>query len=260
MMKEINTLKKALLDGGKILSNRFGKVSYKLKGRANLITEADLASQKKVITAIKKDFPGHTFLAEEENVQHYGPGPLWIIDPLDGTTNYAHSFPAAAVSIAFFNSGKVQAGGVYDPFRKEMFTAVRGKGAFLNGKKIRVSATKKLSEALLVTGFPYDRAEKAAYYCSFFSRFMSISHDVRRMGAASLDMAWLASGRTDGYWEFGLKPWDVAAGKLLLEEAGGKVTDFSDIAWKGVETYGPQTLATNGKIHVSMLTEIAKLL
>ncbi|HBB68342.1 MAG: hypothetical protein A2X28_09225 [Elusimicrobia bacterium GWA2_56_46] len=259
-MQEIKTLKKALLGGGAVLSRYFGRVSYRLKGRANLLTEADLRSQKEVIAIIKKSFPDHGFLAEEEDVRGRGKGPLWVIDPLDGTTNYAHTFPVAAVSIGFLSGGRVMAGGVFDPFRKELFLAGRGRGAFLNGRRIKVSATPELSKALLVTGFPYDRAEKIDFYSSFFSKFLRISHDVRRMGSASLDLAWLAAGRTDGYWEFGLKPWDVAAGGLLVEEAGGKVSDFSGLPWEDIGAYGAQTLATNGKTHPEMLKIIKKLM
>lgn len=259
-MEEIKTLKKALLAGGKVLTRYFGRVSYELKGRANLLTKADLKSQQAIIAVIKKAFPGHSFLAEEKGVRGCGKGPLWIIDPLDGTTNYAHTFPAAAVSIGFMAGGRIMAGGVFDPFRKELFLARRSSGAFLNDRRIKVSTTPKLSSSLLVTGFPYDRARKADYYCSFFSKFMRLSHDVRRMGSASLDLAWLACGRTDGYWEFGLKPWDVAAGGLLVEEAGGKVTDFSGRPWEKLEACGPQTLATNGKIHPEMLKTIKKLI
>ncbi|MBI4801875.1 MAG: inositol monophosphatase [Elusimicrobia bacterium] len=256
MKKEITTLKKALLEGGGILLKYFGRVAYELKGRADLLTEADLKAQRKVISVIKSAFPEHGFLAEEGGVTARGSGPIWIIDPLDGTTNYAHGFPVAAVSIGFMAGGQMQAGGVYDPFRKELFLARRGRGAFLNSKRIKVSGVAKLGRALLVTGFPYDRAEKTGFYCSFFSAFMNISHDVRRLGAASLDMAWLAAGRTDGYWEFGLKPWDVAAGRLIVEEAGGRVTDFNGRPWPALENYGARTLASNGKIHGEMLRVI----
>ncbi|MBU2573999.1 MAG: inositol monophosphatase [Elusimicrobia bacterium] len=261
-MEEIKTLKKALLEGGKILSKYFGRVTYELKGRANLLTEADLKTQQKVISVIKSAFPGHGFLAEEDGLppSKLGGGPIWIIDPLDGTTNYAHGFPVSAVSIGFMAGGKMLAGGIYDPFRRELFLTCRGRGAFLNSKRMKVSGAAKLEDALLVTGFPYDRAEKSGFYCSFFSAFLNISHDVRRMGAASLDMAWLAAGRTDGYWEFGLKPWDVAAGRLIVEEAGGKVTDFNGKPWSGLGEYGARTLATNGRIHSEMLKLIRRQL
>jgi myo-inositol-1(or 4)-monophosphatase len=257
-MKELDVLGDALVAGGRVLSEKFGKVSYKLKGRADLLTEADLASQEVVKSIIHRRFPDDGFLAEEDQRRDLSARRIWVIDPLDGTTNYAHGFPAAGVSIALAQEGRVIAGGVCDPFRKEIFTASCGKGAFLNGRRLAVSKVPRLSKALLVTGFPYDRAEKADFYCSFFSDFMSHSHDVRRMGAASLDMAWLAAGRTDGYWEFGLKPWDVAAGRLLVEEAGGKVSDFSGRPWGELSGFGAQTLATNGLLHAEMLSRIKK--
>ncbi len=252
-MRESLVLKTALLAGGKILSKKFRKVTYRLKGRANLITEADLAAQAAVIRVIGRAFPDDGFMAEESPLKEMPNGRLWIIDPLDGTTNYAHGFPAAAVSIAFSKDGVVKAGGVFDPFRKELFLAEKGKGARLNGHRLEVSATAALSRALLVTGFAYDRAERAEFYCRFFSDFMKISHDVRRMGAASLDLCWLAAGRTDGYWEFNLKPWDVAAGAIIVEEAGGKVTDFKGLPWGATAAMGRQTLATNRRIHGAML-------
>ncbi len=252
-MKELPVLKAALAAGGKILAAKFRRVTYKLKGRANLLTEADLAAQAAVLRVIGAAFPGDGFMAEESPLRETTNGRLWIIDPLDGTTNYAHGFPAAAVSIAFSEGGVIKAGGVYDPFRNELFLAGKGGGAFVNGKKLAVSGVTALSRALLVTGFAYDRAERAEFYCRFFSDFMKISHDVRRMGAASLDLCWLAAGRTDGYWEFGLKPWDVAAGKLIVEEAGGKVTDFTGRAWEDIASMGSENLATNGRIHGAML-------
>ena len=259
-MKELEILKKAALAGGGILAAKFGKVTYKLKGRANLLTEADLAAQEKVIGIIRTAFPADGFLAEESPPEETPNRRLWIIDPLDGTTNYAHGFPVAAVSIGFAENGELKAGGVYDPFRRELFLARKGRGAFLNGRPLAVSGTPAISKALLVTGFGYDRAEKAEFYCGFFSEFMKLSHDVRRMGAASLDFCWLAAGRTDGYWEFGLQTWDVAAGKLIVEEAGGRVTDFSGRPWPVNAAMGSQTLATNGRLHAGMLRLIKKRL
>lgn len=252
-MKEILILKKAALAGGRILASRFGKVGYTLKGRANLLTEADLASQEAVIGAISKAFPEDGFMAEESPAVETPNRRVWIIDPLDGTTNYAHGFPAAAVSIGFAEKGVVRAGAVYDPFKGELFLAARGRGATLNGRRLKVSGVPEVSSALLVTGFAYDRAEKADFYCGFFKEFMRISHDVRRMGAASLDLCWLAAGRTDGYWEFGLKPWDVAAGGLIASEAGAAVTDFSGRRWRVGTSMGAQTLAANPRLHRRML-------
>ncbi len=259
-MKELEILKKAALAGGRVLKAKFGKVGYRLKGRANLLTEADLASEKAVKAAIRRAFPGDGFMAEESPLEETPNGRLWIIDPLDGTTNYAHGFPAAAVSVAFAEKGRVRAGGVYDPFKDELFLAAEGRGASVNGRRLAVTRTAALENALLVTGFPYDRAERAAFYCRFFAEFMKISHDVRRMGAASLDLCWLAAGRTDGYWEFGLKPWDVAAGGLILREAGGRTTDFAGRQWRLGPGTGSETLATNGRLHAPMLKMLRRLL
>jgi myo-inositol-1(or 4)-monophosphatase len=259
-MKELEILKKAARAGGNILREKFGKVGYRLKGRANLLTAADLASEKAVKAVIRKAFPDDGFMAEESPLEETPNGRLWIIDPLDGTTNYAHGFPAAAVSIGFAERGVLKAGAVCDPFRDELFLGAKGKGAFVNGRRLRVTRTPSLDKSLLVTGFAYDRAERADFYCGFFSEFMRISHDVRRMGAASLDLCWLAAGRTDGYWEFGLKPWDVAAGKVILEEAGGKVSDFSGKPWQVGPGLGAETLATNGRLHAPMLRVIRRRL
>lgn len=260
MMKETEILLKAIRASGCILADKFNKTSYKLKGRANLVTEADLASQKEIIEIISAAFPQDGFMAEENAPLTMPSGRVWIIDPLDGTTNYAHGFPQAAVSIGFAKGGKVLTAGVFDPINNELFTAEIGKGAYLNGRPIHVSKNTSVDKSLLVTGFPYDRAEKAEYYIKFFCEFMKISHDVRRLGAASLDMCWLAAGRTDGYWEFNLKPWDVAAGWLIAEEAGGKISDFSGKSWQVNNKLGSQTLVTNGLIHSEMLSVIKKLL
>ncbi|MBO4555758.1 MAG: inositol monophosphatase [Elusimicrobiales bacterium] len=267
-MKETEVLMQALKECGAILSEKVRHVDYALKGRANLVTEADMSSQKKAFDIIHSAFPDDKFIAEEEMAEEYiagkkgtdnaGNGRIWIIDPLDGTTNYAHGFPQAAISIAFAEGGRTRTAGVFNPMMNELYSAEEGKGAYLNGKKISVSKTPKIEKSLLVTGFAYDRAEKADYYVRFFKEFMKISHDVRRLGAASLDMCWLAAGRTDGYWEFNLKPWDVAAGWLILEEAGGKVSRFDGSPWHIGWNLGSQTLATNGLIHNEMIAEIGK--
>ena len=267
-MKETEILLQAMRECGAILAEKFRHVDYALKGRANLVTEADTASQKRAFEIIHSTFPNDKFIAEEEMPEEFLAGKkgsdnvengrIWIIDPLDGTTNYAHGFPQAAISIGFAEGGKVRTAGVFNPMMNEMYTAEEGKGAYLNGKRISVSKTPCVEKSLLVTGFAYDRAEKADYYVRFFKEFMKISHDVRRLGAASLDMCWLAAGRTDGYWEFNLKPWDVAAGWLILEEAGGKATCFDGSAWHIGWKLGSQTLATNCVIHDEMIAEIGK--
>lgn len=257
-MTELETLKKALNAAAKILNKYYGKVNYSLKGRADLLTKADIESQKAVIKIIKKNFPAHGIFAEENKKNEAKEKFIWVIDPLDGTTNYAHTFPIAGVSIALLKNGKVILGGILDPFRNETFIGIKGKGAYLNNKKIKVSKVPKLSQALLATGFAYDRAQNGKFYCSIYADFLKVSHDIRRIGAASIDMAWLAIGRTDGYWEFNLSPWDVAAGKIIVEEAGGKVTDFSGNAWGSMENWGKETLATNGKFSKQMLKIIKK--
>ncbi len=257
------TRRGALLDAlrraGRVLKRRFGKVGYREKGRANLITVADLESQRAVLGAIRRAFPGDDYKAEEDEVKLTGAEYLWLVDPLDGTTNYAHSYPASCVSIGVLRRGRPVLGGVYDPSRDELFLAEKGKGTTLNGKRIHVSSPRRVANALLVTGFAYDRAARADFYLARFKAFLTRSHDVRRSGSAALDMAWIAAGRVDGFWEYKLNPWDVAAGWLLVQEAGGMVTDFSGRAWNDPATIGSETLATNGRVHAEMLRILRRI-
>lgn len=256
-MKEFEIAIKAVRKAGVILEKYFGKTTYKLKGIGNPVTIADIESQKEITNAIKKHFKFDSILAEENLNEIKNKDRLWILDPLDGTVNYAHSYPHFAISLAFIFQNEIIFGIVYDVKKDEMFYAIKNKGAFLNGKRIFVSKVSNLKDSLLATGFAYDRGKKAEYYCSFYSKFLKISHDIRRAGAASLDMAWLACGRFDGYWEFNLKPWDVAAGKLIVEEAGGKVTDMQGKNWEmdlnSIKKWGKETLCSNLKIHSEML-------
>lgn len=256
-MNEFYVAKKAALEAGEIIRKYFGKVGYKLKGRANPVTKADTESEKKIRRIIVQKFKNDTIISEENGLKVKDKKRVWLIDPLDGTVNYAHSFPHFAVSIGFAEEGMVKMGLIYDCIKNEMFYALKGKGAYLNDKRINVSKTKNLSSALLATGFAYDRGEKAEFYCSFYSSFLKKSHDIRRCGAASLDMAYTACGRIDGYWEFNLKSWDVGAGKIIVEEAGGKVTDFSGKEWsldfRDLKIWGMEVLCTNSKIHYEML-------
>lgn len=247
-------LKSALLRAGKVLSKHFGRVSYIQKRRADLLTVADLESQKMILGAIRRAFPGDDYAAEEDAVKLTGAEHLWIIDPLDGTTNYAHGYPAACVSIGVLKNGEPLLGGVYDPFRDELFLAQRNKGTTLNGKRSVVSKTAVITDSLLITGFAYDRAERADYYLARFKAFMVKCHDIRRSGSAALDMAWVAAGRADGFWEYELNPWDVAAGLLLIQEAGGTVTDLVGRPWSDWRLMGKRTLATNGRIHKEMIS------
>ncbi|MFA6029322.1 MAG: inositol monophosphatase family protein [Elusimicrobiota bacterium] len=254
------TLHEALRAGGAVLRARFGKVHIRYKGRANLVTEADHASEQRVLDIVLARFPDHSFLTEERAPRTTASDFTWVIDPLDGTTNYAHGFPAFCVSIGLLRRGRPFMGGVYDPSRGELFFAELGRGATLNGRPLRVSAAGRVEDSLLLTGFAYDRARRADYLLRFYSAFMKRCHDVRRSGSAALDLAWTAAGRVDGYWEFSLNPWDVAAGALLVQEAGGKVTAFDGLPWNEPESFGRQTLASNGRIHAQMLRVMRPLL
>ncbi len=252
MKREFAVLKQCLQAAGDVARKKLGKVNYDLKGRANLVTKADVACQKAILKLIEKNFPQHDFLAEENGLKNTGSNWRWVIDPIDGTTNFAHTMPHFSVSVALAHKNEIVLGGVYDVCMDETFLAYKGKGATLNGKKIHVSSVKKVEDALLVTGFPYERAHRMPKLLKRFEKFILSCHDIRRLGSAALDMCWVAAGRFDGYWEDCLNPWDIAAGKLILEEAGGKVTDYAGRPWKKLDTFGAQTLASNGKIHREM--------
>lgn len=228
-------------------ANKCNKVSF--KGRINLVTEADLASERYIIKAIEEKFPAHSILAEEESARDKTSEFKWIIDPLDGTTNFAHGFPFYCVSIALEYKGEIVIGVVCDPQRKELFHAMIGGGSFLNGQKIRVTEETKLFKALLATGFPYDIGTSKEDNLKNFARFAKVARGIRRPGSAALDLCYLARGRIDGFWELKLSPWDTAAGKLIVEEAGGKITDFNG---KKYSIYGKYIIASNGRIHNQM--------
>ncbi len=253
MKKEFTVLQQALQKAAEAVRRKFGKVGYELKGKANLVTSADLASQRAVLSVIQKHFPHHDYLAEEGAVKNTHADYTWVIDPLDGTTNFAHTFPQCSISIALFYRDTPILAGVKNPLSGETFLAQKGKGATLNGKKIRVSSTKTLSQALLVTGFPYNRFYHMPELINRFGLFLDACHDVRRLGSAALDLCWVAAGRLDGYWEESLHPWDVAAGALILQEAGGRVTSFSAKPFGKINEYGQTLLASNGAIHAPML-------
>ncbi len=242
-------------DAGRVLAERFGRsLEITNKSELDLVTESDLASERLIIDRIKSHYPRHAILAEESGASE----PVdreresewrWIIDPLDGTTNYAHGYPCFCVSIGLENKGRMELGVVYDPMRDEVFTAERGQGAALNGRRIRVSTTPNLASALLCTGFPYDVRERSEF-ARHFANFIMAAQGVRRDGAAALDLAYVAAGRFDGFWEEGLKPWDVAAGKLLVEEAGGRVSNY---AGQPLNIFSPPILASNGSVHEEMM-------
>ena len=238
---------------GHLLLEKFGRITSIIKkGDINLVTEADLASEALIIERVRSYYPKHSILAEEsgEAVVKGGDSAWkWIIDPLDGTTNYAHGYPCFCVTLALEHNNEIVIGVTYDPTREELFAAERGHGATLNGKPIRVSAAEKLSESLVVTGFPYDFKSRPNF-SGHLTEFLLSSRGVRRDGSAAIDMAYVACGRFDGFWEEGLNPWDVAAGYLLIEEAGGYVTFYDGSAYN---IYHPPIVASNGLIHSQML-------
>ncbi|MGI8788650.1 MAG: inositol monophosphatase family protein [Pyrinomonadaceae bacterium] len=240
-------------EAGQILLEKFGrKIEISKKGDINLVTEADLASEKFIIGKIRSHYPKHRILAEESGeatIQSGDANWKWIIDPLDGTTNYAHGYPCFCVTLALEHDGEIVIGATFDPTRNDLFAAERGKGATLNNKPIRVSETENLSDALLVTGFPYNARERTDF-AKHFSDFTHKSRGVRRDGSAAIDMAYVACGRFDGFWEEGLNPWDVAAGVLLIEEAGGRVSYYDDSKFS---IYKPPICASNRLIHAEML-------
>jgi len=220
------------------------------KGVINLVTEVDKYCEEMIVTYLRQQFPEYAVLAEEGNSVETKSDYKWIIDPLDGTTNFAHSYPLFCVCIALEYRGEIIMGVIYEPNRGEMFTAEKGKGAFCNGKPIHVSPCKSLQNALLVTGFAYNIQEgERMNNLNHFCNFMLKSHAVRRDGVAGVDLCYVACGRYDGFWELYLKPWDIAAGSLILTEAGGTVTSFDGSKF---DVYGTEILATNTTIHNEM--------
>lgn len=222
------------------------------KSTIDLVTTVDREAERRIVEILQQRFPDHSILAEEETaVLRSRSDYRWIIDPLDGTTNFVHSYPQFGVSIALERGGEIILGLVYDPLREECFRAAKGEGAFLNESRIQTSKVGELDKALLATGFPYDRRDRAAFYLAFFKAFLVRSQGIRRNGAASLDLCYLACGRIDGFWELKLRPWDTAAAGLIVREAGGTLSDFSG---KEFSIWGEETLASNGLIHAEMLT------
>ena len=240
-------------DAGGLLMQRLGVAKVTNKGDIDLVTEGDLASENLIIERIRSYYPQHGILAEESGEAELTGGKSsewkWIIDPLDGTTNYAHSYPCFCVSIALEHAGVLEVGVVYDPVRDEMFAAERGNGATLNDRKITVSPVEELKDAMVCTGFPYNVRERPDFTRDF-ANFTMAAQAVRRDGSAALDLAYVACGRFDGFWEDGLSPWDIAAGKILIEEARGKVSNFED---QPLSIYTKRVLASNGLVHDAML-------
>lgn len=257
----MNTLleiaKKSALDAGKLVASMLGKSEIRQKGSTNnLVTEADMASEHLIASMLREQTPGVAILGEESHkVDRLDLPKLWIIDPLDGTNNFAHGIPQFSISIAYAEYGKVLVGAVYDPMKNELFSAAHGQGAWMNDQKIHVSETRALSDAMIATGFYYDRGElmentlKALYHL-----FKSNIQCIRRMGSAALDLCWVASGRFDAYYEYMLSPWDFAAGALILEEAGGKWGDRNGIN-NGLNSKG--IICSNGHLN-EMFLDIVK--
>jgi myo-inositol-1(or 4)-monophosphatase len=252
----IHPMQELAREAGSLLMSFFGKVSIEYKGDADLVTKADRASEKLIVERIRQQWPEHDLIGEEGSRRETGSDYRWYIDPLDGTTNFAHGFPVFCVSMGLEYKGELIAGVVYDPTRDEMFAAEKGSGSLLNGSPIHVSTIARLKESLVATGFPSHKRHKNPNI-HFYHQITLRSHGVRRAGSAALDLCYLASGRYDAYWEFNLNSWDTAAGVLLVQEAGGKVTNF---------TGGPfnidskQVLGSNTLLHDELLKEFKAII
>jgi myo-inositol-1(or 4)-monophosphatase len=238
-------------EAGALLANYFERrIAFELKGEFDLVTEADRASERLVVERLRSHFPTHGIVAEEggghESTSEY----RWYVDPLDGTTNFAHSFPVFNVTLGLEHAGEMVAGVIYDPIRQEMFTAERGAGAWLNHRRIRVSGVKRLEDSLGSTGFP-SRKRHHNVNIHFYYQMAMASHGVRRTGSAAIDLAYVACGRLDLFWEFGLKPWDMAAGTLLVREAGGTVSDMGGAPHR--LTASEHVLVDNGALHAQVV-------
>ncbi len=238
-------------EAGRILLDRYRTgIAVEHKGAVNLVTEADLAAEEWIVARIRREYPSHAILAEEKHNRETEAEVRWIIDPLDGTTNYAHGYPAFSVSIGLEAGGILEWGAVFDPVRDELFTGRRGCGAFCNGAPLRVSSVPSLDTSLLATGFPYDIRTDARTNLENFCAFAVRTQGIRRSGSAALDFCAVAGGRLDGFWEIKLNPWDCAAGYLIVREAGGTVTNFGG---RFGSIYDREVVASNGRIHGEIL-------
>ena len=236
-------------EAGALLLKHYERVEIEYKGEFNLVTAADRAAEALIIERLHNRFPTHSIIAEEGGGSDNDPDYVWHVDPLDGTTNFAHTFPAFATSIGLAYRGQPIAGVVYDPLRDEMFSAEKGSGAYLNNQRLKVSTAPRMSEGLFATGFPSGRRHKEMNI-HFFHQVSMASHGIRRAGSAALDLCSVASGRLEGFWEIGLNSWDVAAGLLIVEEAGGR---YSDMHGGPYELGGVELLATNGLVHAELM-------
>jgi myo-inositol-1(or 4)-monophosphatase len=253
----IDVAARAAKKAGAFLKNNVGKINEikeKFGQDKNLVTEIDRASEDLIISYIRKQFPRSRFLAEESgetNPSECESSPLWIIDPLDGTTNYTHGFPVFCVSIGVMVKNHIVAGAIYDPNFDELFTAQKGRGAFLNGRRLKVSTIASVRKSLLVTGFPYNIVEDPHHAVEHFVDFLMKAQAVRRMGSAAIDMAYVAAGRYEGFWEVNLHPWDVAAGGILVSEAGGRLSNFDGGEY---DLFNREIVASNSLVHDEMIS------
>lgn len=243
-------------EAGAMLANFFERrIGFELKGEYDLVTAADRASEDFIVERLRTHFPTHTVVAEEGGERKASSEYCWYVDPLDGTTNFAHGFPVFNVTLALERAGELICGCIYDPTRQEMFSAERGAGAYLNHRRIRVSKAARLEDSLVATGFP-SRRRHANVNIHFYYQLAMLTHGVRRAGAAAIDLAYVASGRLDAFWEFNLNPWDMAAGVLLVQEAGGTVSDMSG---QPASVHGPNVLADNGLVHEEIVKLFAEI-
>lgn len=256
MSLALDLARRLALDAGVLIRDALGRPQSVLeKSPVDLVTEVDRACEALIIEGIRAERPGESIVAEESTPSRAA-GACWYVDPIDGTTNFVHGLPHCAVSIAFARDGIIEAAVVHDPCKGETFQAERGRGATLNDTCIMVSQRNRLADALLVTGFPYDRRHHSAFYLKYFEAFLHAAQDVRRLGSAALDLCYVAAGRFDGFWEWNLHPWDTAAGWLILEESGGRVTDFDGSTY---DPWLPRILASNGAIHEEAVAVLATL-
>jgi myo-inositol-1(or 4)-monophosphatase len=251
----LTTAVEAVVHAGDVMMSRFGtSVRVDKKGAIDLVTEVDVAIERSFRETIAARFPDHAILGEEMGGSAVAvPGACWVFDPIDGTTNFAHGLPIFCASLALEIDGVAEVAAVYDPTRKELFTAERGRGAFLNGRRLAVSSTAALLDAVLVTGFPYDVHERVDEIVGLFAAFVGRARAVRRLGSAAIDLCYVAAGRLDGFWESDLKAWDIAGGSLIVAEAGGQVSTMSG---EPFSSRAGQVLATNGRLHEAMLAVI----
>jgi myo-inositol-1(or 4)-monophosphatase len=257
MNSTLAAMERAARQAGVLLRRRQARLSdlqVESKGRQDFVTQADREAEEVVVASLDESCPGIPFLAEESARRKTSAGRRWIVDPLDGTTNFIHGYPFFGVSIAYQDDGKLMAGVVYDPMRDEMFKAEAGRGATLNGQPMQVSGQNDLEKSLLVTGFPLRELAHLDEYMEGFRRLLSVSAGVRRDGSAALDLCWVAAGRSDGFWEMGLAPWDVAAGGLIVQEAGGRVSDYQG---GGNWLEGRSIIAASPGIHAGMRQAVA---